>query len=61
LVVDSSDGCTFWASAPYSVDGVWGTVVAAFALEGCDVVAGDALFADGFETGDTEAWSGVSP
>ncbi len=59
LVVDPEDGCTFWATAPYTTGGVWGTVIASFVFDGCGEAGTDLLFADGFESGTTDAWSAV--
>ncbi|HSN53363.1 MAG TPA: hypothetical protein VLT32_01770, partial [Candidatus Sulfomarinibacteraceae bacterium] len=61
LVVDPSDGCTFWATAPYTINGAWATVVAKFAFQSCGDGPSGALFADDFESGTTGAWAATSP
>ena len=52
--VDPSDGATFWYTTEYVNEfGMWATHVASFRLT--------AIFADGFESGDTTAWALTVP
>lgn len=57
--VDPSDDCTFWHTSMYSPTSQWATRIAAFKFDACSAYSG--LFADGFESGDTSAWSVVVP
>ncbi len=54
--VDPSDDCTFWHTSMYSPTSQWATQIASFKFTRCGE-----LFADGFESGDTSAWSVVVP
>ena len=59
LNVDPSDDCTFWYTNEYYVStssGSWHTRIGSFHITNCL-----ALFEDGFESGDTSAWSAVVP
>lgn len=59
MTVDPADGCTFWYTNQYFNTGAGGTFrtrVGAFVIPGCV-----ALFADGFESGTTAAWSNTVP
>ncbi len=61
MSIDPSDDCTFWYTQEYvaSVGSfVWRTRVAAFKFDECST---DAIFADDFEGGTTDAWSNVMP
>ena len=52
--IDPSDGATFWYTTEYVNEfGMWATHVASFRLT--------AIFADGFESGDTTAWALTVP
>ncbi len=58
--VDPEDGCTFWATTEYiptNTSFTWVTRVCSFRFASC---ATD-IFTDGFESGDTAAWSSSSP
>ncbi len=55
--VDPVDGCTFWLTAEYNVNSSSSTRIGAVKFTSC--VAD--LFSDGFESGDTTAWSSASP
>ena len=56
------DGATFWYLGEYSKDTVstrnWGNYIASVTFAGCTP---DALFRDGFESGDTTRWSTTVP
>jgi hypothetical protein len=57
MSVDPVDNCTFWYTTEYiqTTGGApWRTRIVSFKLDSCQ---GDAIFADGFESGDTSAWS----
>jgi hypothetical protein len=57
--VDPSDDCTFWYTNEYftsTSSGSWHTRIGSFHITNCL-----ALFEDGFESGDTSAWSAVVP
>jgi len=55
------DGSTFWYLGEYSKDNGagsnWGTYIGAVAFDNCP----PAIFADGFESGDTSAWTTTVP
>jgi len=61
LNVDPSDDCTFWYTNEYyaisSVDG-WSTTIGAFRFPSCTAAV---VFTDGFEGGNTAAWSATVP
>jgi hypothetical protein len=59
--VDPDDDCTFWTTAAFADGGAWGTRLASFRFPSCDVAGPDPLFADGFESGSTGAWSASAP
>jgi len=55
------DGATFWYLGEYSKPGAhascdWGTYIGSFTFDGC--APAEAVFSDGFESGDTSSWSG---
>lgn len=55
------DGQTFWYLGEYSkdtgtFDGRWGTYISSFTMGTCIAPSGE-IFSDGFESGDTSAWS----
>ena len=57
------DGVTFWYLGEYSKDtpsnlADWGNYIGSFAFPDCTT---GSVFADGFETGDTSAWSSTTP
>ena len=57
MTTDPNDDCTFWYTNEYyttTSSATWHTRVGAFAI--CEN-----LFSDGFESGDTAAWSAVTP
>ncbi len=55
MSVDPADDSTFWYTTEYIPDGgLWQTRVASFTL-------GPEIFVDGFESGDTTAWSNAVP
>jgi hypothetical protein len=58
LAVDPADRCTFWWTGEYNTAATWSTRIAAFAFTTC--VERD-IFLDGFESGDTSAWSTTVP
>jgi len=54
------DGATFWYLGQYSKPGAhavcdWSTYIGSFTFDSC--APGEAIFTDGFETGDTTSWS----
>ena len=58
------DGETFWYLGEYSRSNTnpgcdWGTYIGSFSFASCD--ASDGIFSDGFESGDTTAWSNSVP
>lgn len=61
LTVDPEDDCTFWFTSLYqpASSGVsWRTRIFSFRFPTCGA---EALFADGFESGNTAAWSAAVP
>lgn len=61
MSIDPSDDCTFWYTQEYvTTPGqfVWRTRIAAFKFNECST---GSIFADGFESNDTSAWSSTSP
>ncbi|MCD4747794.1 MAG: hypothetical protein K8R59_00340, partial [Thermoanaerobaculales bacterium] len=61
LSIDPSDDCTFWYTQEYIAGTgqyIWRTRIAAFKFDECSVAT---IFADGFELGNTSAWSSQSP
>lgn len=58
LAVDPEDRCTFWWTGEYNTAATWSTRIAAFAFTTC--VERD-IFVDGFESGDTSAWTNAVP
>lgn len=58
MAVDPVDGCTFWWTGQYNPSGQWSTRIAAFRFNAC---TGGVIFTDGFESGDTSAWSTTVP
>ncbi len=56
------DGVTFWYLGEYSKDVAssrnWGNYIAGVSFEDCTA---DALFADGFESGNTDRWDNILP
>ena len=61
LSVDPVDDCTFWVTAAFAEDGGWNTRIASFRFPLCETVVTDLIFADGFESGNTTAWSATVP
>jgi hypothetical protein len=58
--VDPEGDCTFWYTGGFvPAGGHWATEVAAFEIEGCRPHG--EIFRDGFESGDTGAWSAATP
>ncbi len=58
MSVDPDDDCTFWFTNEYiPAGGSWGTRITSFTFDECTTD----IFADGFESGDTTAWSSTSP
>jgi hypothetical protein len=58
LAVDPDDRCTFWWTGEYNAAATWSTRIAAFAFTTC---VEREIFADGFESGNTSAWSATVP
>lgn len=56
--VDPVDDCTFWFTGEY-ISGSWATQVGSFRFAACN--AEPPLFADGFESSDTSAWTTANP
>ena len=56
--VDPADECTFWITAEYNPTSSSDTRIGAIRFEGC---TGGGIFADGFESGDTNQWSSSAP
>lgn len=61
MSIDPTDDCTFWLTAAYAADGVWGTRVATLRFPSCEGSQSNQIFADGFESGDSTAWSASTP
>ncbi len=59
LNLDDTDGCTFYYTGEWSPAANWGTRIASFRFQTC--TTGDPVFADGFESGSTSAWSLTLP
>jgi hypothetical protein len=57
--VDPIDGCTFWMLGMYNPSGK-SVKIGAVKFDSC-VGGGNAIFSDGFESGDTSAWSNTVP
>ena len=56
------DGATFWYLGQYSKPGAhavcdWSTYIGSFTFDSC--IPAEAIFTDGFESGDTTSWSGT--
>ncbi len=60
LTVDPVDDCTFWWSGEYNAAATWSTRIASFKFAACGAPP-EILFEDGFESGDTTAWSATIP
>ncbi len=59
MSIDPEDDCTFWFTNEYIPGGgSWGTRITSFVFEEC--LTGE-IFIDGFESGDTNAWSNAVP
>jgi hypothetical protein len=58
--LDPVDDCTFWFTSMYDVNanGTWSTRFGSFKFDSC---VSAVVFADGFESGDTSAWSAAVP
>lgn len=56
--VDPEDGCTFWITAVYNPTASAATRIGAVRFIDCRL---EGIFADGLESGSTNAWSGVVP
>lgn len=56
MVVDPTDDCTFWFTGEWNANPQWSTRIASFRFPECLP-----LFADGFESGNTTAWSSTVP
>jgi len=57
MSIDPADDCTFWYTQEYVAgvgQSIWHTRIAAFKFDEC---SSDGIFSDGFESGDTLAWS----
>lgn len=60
LAFDPSEPCTFWSFGTFvPAGGNWATRIGAFSFAPCD--GAEEIFADGFESGNTFAWSAVVP
>lgn len=59
MSLDAADGCTFFFTGAYSPTANWGTRIASFRFQSC--TTGDPVFASGFESGNTSAWSLTLP
>ncbi len=62
MSIDPSDDCTFWYTQEYITtvgSFIWRSRIAAFKFDECS--AAGFIFADGFETNDTGAWSSTTP
>lgn len=57
LSLDPEDGCTFFLTAEYNPAASWSTRLASFRFANC----GLGIFADGFESGNTTAWTSTVP
>ncbi len=60
LSVDPVDGCTFWWTGQYNPVVSWSTRIGAFSID-CEDDLPPEIFDDGFESGDTSAWSSTVP
>lgn len=60
MTVDPVDDCTFWWTGEYSAAGDWSTRIASFKFTACGAPP-EIIFEDGFEAGDTSAWSATVP
>jgi len=60
--IDPVDDCTFWFTVEYA-EGVSNTTtgIGAVKFDGCTGLAASLIFSDGFESGNTSAWSNVIP
>ncbi len=58
--VDPVDGCTFWWTGEYNPSSQWATRISALKFDACAPVD-PTIFVDGFESGDTSAWSTTVP
>jgi hypothetical protein len=64
ISVDPVDQCTFWLTNEYlpGTDAVqWRTRVCSFRFASCSPPPSGAIFAAGFECGDTKVWSDTLP
>jgi hypothetical protein len=63
MTVDPADDCTFWYTNQYDLltnaGFSWETRIGTFKVPGCS--AGTPIFYDGFESGDTTAWTSTNP
>lgn len=59
LTLDDGDGCTFFYTGEWNPAANWSTRIASFRFRTC--VTGDPIFANGFESGFTGAWSATFP
>ena len=58
--IDPVDDCTFWMTVEYTEGaGNNATGIASVSFDSCTDGGGPSLFADGFESGNTSAWSAV--
>jgi len=56
MVVDPTDDRTFWFTGEWNASSQWSTRIASFKFPGSDLI-----FANGFESGNTTAWSSTVP
>jgi hypothetical protein len=56
--VDPVDGCTFWFTGEWNSNSIWSTRIGSFRFTTCSA---DTIFADGFESSNTSAWSNTVP
>lgn len=59
LTLDDGDGCTFFYTGEFSPAANWATRIASFRFRTC--ATGNPVFANGFESGNTAAWSITLP
>ena len=60
LNLDDTDGCTFFYTGEWNAASSWSTRIASFRFADCGAPTGE-IFSDGFELGNTSAWSLTQP